>query len=115
MATRSAFAVIAAAIVGATSRWLLEVSVGPECGLLVANIAGCALIGWLSHSRRHNWDRVWLTAGLCGSLTSFSGLAVQLAIGLEAQRWAYVSLWGAASLFACGVGFDLGRSIGGAR
>ena len=88
MATRSAFAVIAAAIVGAASRWLLEVSVGPECGLLVANIEGCALIGWLSHSRRRNWDRVWLTAGLCGSLTSFSGLAVQLAIGLEAQRWA---------------------------
>ena len=115
MTTRSAAAVIAAAVVGAGSRWLLGVSVGQECGLLAANIAGCALIGWASHSQNRDWDRVWLTTGLCGSFTSFSGLAVQLAIGLEAQRWSYISLWGASSLLGCGIGFDLGRSLGRTR
>ena len=115
MTTRSASAVMVAAAVGAGSRWFLGISVGQECGLLVANIAGCALIGWASHLQEQKWDQVWLTAGLCGSFTSFSGLAVQLATGLEAQRWSYVSLWAAASLLGCGVGFNLGRSFRGSR
>ncbi len=115
MTIRSAFAVIAAAAVGAGARWLFGVSVGQECGLLAANILGCVLIGWAVHAQRRIFNQVWLTAGLCGSLTSFSALAVQLAVGVEAHQWSYVSIWGTASLLGCGVGFDIGRSLGGAR
>ena len=94
MATRSIAAVVAAAIVGAGSRWAFGSLIGDSCGLLVANIIGCALIGWASSSRQSRWDQAWLTAGLCGSLTSFAGLAVLLGVGLEEQRWTFVILWG---------------------
>ena len=115
MATRSIAAVVAAAIVGAGSRWAFGSLIGDSCGLLVANIIGCALIGWASSSRQSRWDQAWLTAGLCGSLTSFAGLAVLLGVGLEEQRWTFVVLWGMATLVSCGVSFDLGRLFGNAR
>ena len=102
MATRSIAAVVAAAIVGAGSRWAFGSFFGDSCGLLVANIIGCALIGWASSSRQSRWDQAWLTAGLCGSLTSFAGLAVLLGVGLEEQRWTFVVLWGMATLVSCG-------------
>ena len=115
MAIRSLASVLAAAVTGAASRWGFTSLLGDSCGLLAANIVGCALIGWVSTSSRSNWDQTWLTVGLCGSLTSFAGLAVLLGSGLEEQRWAFVFFWGSATLVSCGVSFDLGRSFGNAR
>ena len=115
MATRSIAGVVGAAIAGAGSRWVFGSLIGDSCGLLLANIIGCALIGWASSSHQSHWDRAWLTAGLCGSLTSFAGLAVLLGVGLEEQRWSFVFLWGIATLVSCGISFDLGRSFGNAR
>ena len=115
MAIRSMAAVLAAAVTGAASRWAFSSLIGDSCGLLAANVIGCALIGWASSSHRSNWDQTWLTVGLCGSLTSFAGLAVLLGTGLEEQRWAFVLLWGSATIISCGVSFDLGRSVGDTR
>ncbi len=115
MAIRSMAAVIAAAVTGAASRWAFSSLIGDSCGLLAANVIGCALIGWASSSYKSNWDQAWLTVGLCGSLTSFAGLAVLLGTGLEEQRWAFVLLWGSATIISCGVSFDLGRSVGDTR
>ena len=115
MAIRSVTAVGLAAVTGAASRWAFNSLIGDSCGLLAANIIGCALIGWASSPNESNWDQTWLTVGLCGSLTSFAGLAVLLGSGLEEQRWAFVFLWGSATLISCGVSFDLGRSLGDRR
>ncbi|MDP7068109.1 MAG: CrcB family protein [Acidimicrobiales bacterium] len=112
MATRSIAAVLTAAVVGAGSRWALGLLAGGSCGLLVANVFGCILVGWASSSQQHKWDQAWLTVGLCGSLTSFAAVAVSLAVALEDQRWANAGLWGIATLVCCVVGFDLGRSLG---
>ncbi|HAF69361.1 MAG TPA: hypothetical protein DCX77_07105 [Acidimicrobiaceae bacterium] len=115
MAIRSMAAVLIAAVTGAASRWGFNSLIGNSCGLLAANIIGCALIGWASSSHQSKWDQTWLTVGLCGSLTSFAGLAVLLGTGLEQQRWAFVVLWGLATLVGCGASFDLGRSFGDTR
>ncbi|MEC9473869.1 MAG: CrcB family protein [Actinomycetota bacterium] len=112
MTTRSIAAVLTAAVVGAGGRWALGLLAGASCGLLAANVFGCILIGWASSTQQDRWSQVWLTVGLCGSLTSFAGFAVSLGVALEDQRWANAGFWGLATLVCCVVGFDLGRSLG---
>tara|TARA_Y100001970_G_scaffold226257_1_gene279719 strand:- start:4596 stop:4943 length:348 start_codon:yes stop_codon:yes gene_type:complete len=112
MTTRSVTAVLTAAVIGASARWSLGIIAGESCGLLAANICGCILIGWASSPRQEKWDSIWFTVGLCGSLTSFAALAVSLGAALEDQRWSFAVLMGLATIAGCGVGFDLGRSLG---
>ena len=112
MTTRVVTAVFTAAVTGAGARWALGVIAGESCGLLVAIICGCILIGWASSSRQVRWNSLWFTVGLCGSLTSFAAVAVSLGGALEDQRWSFAVLVALATIVGCGVGFDLGRSLG---
>ena len=112
MTTRVATALLIAAVIGAGARWTLGVIAGESCGLLAANICGCILIGWASSSPQAKWESLWFTVGLCGSLTSFAALAVSLGAALEGQRWSFAALIALATIVGCGVGFDLGKSLG---
>lgn len=83
MTRRQARLIAVGAGVGATTRWALgtalEVGVFPTATLL-ANLVGCALLGWLTARPLDELGRQEAaTVGFCGGLTTFSTLAVELA------------------------------------
>lgn len=94
------------AVVGATVRWAALDLAGPDlaaAALLVINVAGSAMagavlagpaIGRLSARR----SRDLLVVGLCGALTSWSTLAVQLAQDTRAGDWGAATAWLTANL-----------------
>jgi fluoride ion exporter CrcB/FEX len=106
MTARDLTGVVVGAVVGATMRWLLGELLGGDGGLLVANIVGCAVIGWAT--TRSN-PGPWLTAGWCGALTSFSALSLQLASQLDGGDPGRATLWLAVTLVGCAAGFSTGR------
>jgi CrcB protein len=99
------------AVIGATVRWAALDVAGPSsaaAALLIVNVAGCALagavlagpgIGRLTPRR----SRDLLVVGLCGALTSWSTLAVQLAQDTRAGNWSGAAGWLVANL-ALGLG-----------
>ncbi|EDY37309.1 CrcB protein [Cyanobium sp. PCC 7001] len=114
----------AGAIPGALLRWQLDglaaANTGPYAGLLqaslLANLAGCLLIGLLIVQPPQR-ARLYLLAGIgfCGSLTTFSSwmlaLARRLSTGelLAAAGVLLVSLFGGLALVALGAW--LGRQL----
>lgn len=77
---------------GAGLRWAID-ELGPNdagfpIGTLTANVLGCAVLGAIVAQRRQRPERrrLWLGAGtgFCGSLTTFSTFAVELATFLGA-------------------------------
>lgn len=89
MTARDTLGVVIGAVAGAAARWGLGELFGLRLGLLVANVAGCAIVGW---SVRRSRD-IWWSAGLAGALTSFSALALQFATDLDAGRYADPVWW----------------------
>lgn len=83
----------------------------------IVNLVGCAVVGaTVAAADRQGWPTHWrlaLTVGVCGGLTTFSTVAVEVALALDersgtaaaAVGWAVLSL-------ALGVGAVLaGRSV----
>ena len=92
-------AVAAAGVIGAAARWALATTLDGDWALLIANVVGCAVVGWAAarHQRTRSPPRQtaaaagpavspWLAAGFCGALTSMSALALQLARYLDDGR-----------------------------
>lgn len=83
---------------GATLRYIAVATIsrasGGLAGIAVVNIAGSALAGALIAAPESAWN-IALVVGLCGSVTTFSTLAVQLAPGpssLSGVRWISLAL-----------------------
>ena len=107
MTARDALGVVVGAIVGATARWTLAEAVDADAALLLVNIVGCLVIGWALATHRG----AWLTAGLCGALTSFSALALQVAVLLDQSSYGSAGAWLLATIVGCGLAFLLGRRV----
>jgi len=107
---RPLLAVAVGGVTGATARWVIGALLDHDTAtLLLANTAGTLLLGFVVASyRRHTLGRTALGTGVCGGLTTFSGLTVALAQHLESG--ALVSAAGLLiTAFALGVGaFGLG-------
>ncbi|MGI9622372.1 MAG: fluoride efflux transporter FluC [Acidimicrobiales bacterium] len=106
MHPRSAAAVAVGGALGAGLRWgLLELfessSASWPWGVFLANVAGCAALGFIVGGPAAIVDGhtlVGLTAGFCGGLTTFSGFAFDAALMLRADDWWLLTGYLAASL-----------------
>jgi CrcB protein len=112
-------AVAVGAVVGAGTRWAAFLVAGPrgaDTALLAVNVAGSLLLGAVlaapagsaTGSRR---SRDVLAVGFCGALTTWSGLALQLAAATRDGDWAGAAAWLTAHL-VLGIGAaTLGWSV----
>ncbi|MDG2114944.1 MAG: CrcB family protein [Actinomycetota bacterium] len=108
MTARDVSGVVLGAGLGALGRWGLGEIAGDRAGLLLANIIGCLII---SVATTRPDPRPWITAGWCGALTSFSGLALQVAAELDATNVG-AAAWLLAGTAACCAGaFWVGRRL----
>lgn len=92
-------AVAVGAALGAGLRWL-ALDVGGQATadtvLLVVNVAGAAVLGWLTgwpHGLRHPRTTALLGPGVCGGLTTWSGLALPAALRLREGDWEAALGW----------------------
>lgn len=107
MTPRLAVGVVIGGVIGATMRWGLGELMGDRPGLLVANALGCLLFGWALAAGQGPW----LTVGKCGALTSFSALALQLAVDVDEAEFAAAASWLAVTVVLCLGAFRLGRQV----
>ncbi|MEN2992344.1 MAG: CrcB family protein [Bacteroidia bacterium] len=93
-------AISAGAVAGALLRfWLqrwLNTSALTPLGTLLANLSGAFLLGLVlrlvSSTAHPNWFAL-LTAGFCGSFTTFSALTMELFEMARAQAWTRAALY----------------------
>ncbi len=127
MQLRIVAAVVAAGIIGAAGRWALATRLDGAWALLIANVVGCGIIGWAtarhertryrrpvragvgSPSRPDVGPSPGLTIGFCGTLTSMSALALQLARHVDGGRVATAGAWLVLTIAACTAAFVMGR------
>ena len=76
---RSWAVVAISAAIGAALRWAAVGLIGDRPGLLLCNVLGCGVIGYAVGQS----SGPWLTAGLCGALTSCSAIALQVAVDFD--------------------------------
>ncbi|MDE0498937.1 MAG: CrcB family protein [Acidimicrobiaceae bacterium] len=128
MQLRIVAAVAAAGVIGAAGRWALAAGLDSDWALLIANIVGCSVVGWVTarHERTRRSRRPaaaqtapapspWLAAGFCGALTSMSALALQLAAYLDDGRVGTAVAWLGLTVVACTAAFVSGRSVATAQ
>jgi len=122
MTVRQAAAIAAGAVVGAGLRWATMRVLGDDgsdVALLVANVIGCCLLGAVMcvpatgpHVER---TTAFTGAGFCGSLTTWSSLALAAAVDVRAGRWAEASSWISANvafgLVAAFIGVRIGSAL----
>jgi CrcB protein len=104
-------AIFAGGCAGALARALLGEALPAEPGewpwaTFAANVAGAFLLGWLVTRLQERlppsaYRRPLLGTGLCGALTTFSTLQLELLGLLDADRVALAAAYASASL-ACG-------------
>jgi CrcB protein len=71
---------------------------------LAANLLGACLLGWtVARLPRASYGRPFVGIGVCGALTTFATLQLELLRMLDAGRWALALAYAAVSL-AGGVG-----------
>ncbi|WP_419863423.1 fluoride efflux transporter FluC [Candidatus Poriferisodalis sp.] len=120
-------AVAAAGVVGAAARWAFTTRLDSDWALLIANVIGCGVVGWVtarhelvrrrrpagagigSVGRNDAGPSVGLTIGFCGALTSMSALALQLAGHLDTGHVATAGAWLGLTIAACTAAFVVGR------
>lgn len=131
MDARRSLAIGLGAMVGAVLRWSVTRLLGPDAldaALLVVNVAGCAALGYLTAlvrrpagvapapTRRTTPGRTteaFLGAGLCGSLTTWSSLALTTAEHLRDGAWATGGSWLAVNLVVGLAAAVAGRHLAG--
>jgi len=69
----------------------------------LVNVAGAALLGWVVARLQHHgpaptYRRSFLGTGLCGGLTTFSTLQLELVRMVDAGAWALAAGYAAASI-----------------
>ena len=79
-------AVLLGGAAGAVGRWAIgEIGWSASTSLLIVNTLGCLVLGVVAAAwpEREHPARLALGVGVCGGLTTFSGLAVELAEQLD--------------------------------
>lgn len=119
MDARRAAAVALGAVVGASLRWAVIRLLGPSAldpALLLVNVAGCLALGVVSQLPPRDMtttSKAFLGAGLCGSLTTWSSLALQAAADVRSGAWLEAASWLTVSLVvglsAAAIGQHVGR------
>lgn len=88
-------------------------------GTLVPNVVGCLVLGAVVSLMRRGVGSPRIVAavalGFCGSLTTFSSFAVELASDLDSGRTGNALLYGSVSIALGALAFWLGRSLVGPR
>ncbi len=114
MRLRRAAAIGIGALIGGAVRWLAVtgLDVDPYLALLFVNTAACGLLGWVQAQfrggRRPDTDATDLLGiGLCGTLSTWSALAVELSDDLRRGAVAAAIAWGALSV-AAGIAAAIG-------
>lgn len=121
MDLRRAVAVALGAMAGAGIRWAAIRAFGADsidAVLLGVNVAGCFALGIIAELPPPELDtrtKALLGAGLCGSLTTWSSLAVETAAGLRAGEWLAAPVWMALNLSVGITAAVLGRELGRRR
>lgn len=112
---------------GALLRWQLErllragvIQLPSWCDShLIANLAGCLLIGVLVAHPRRQALFLWAGVGFCGSLTTFSSWMLQVTLTLRGGRlpdaMTMLLLPVVAGLLCTALGARLGARLGGRR
>ena len=85
------------AVVGAIARWLLSLWLNPiftsfAFGTLIANWAGCLLIGIAMGLSLHEQQKLLIITGFLGSFTTFSSFSAELSAKLLTGKWLEFSL-----------------------
>jgi CrcB protein len=105
-------AVFAGGLIGTAARLGVDVLAGDAIGTLVVNVVGSFVLGLLVSAvwpRVPDWPRAGLGAGVLGSFTTFSALAVLL-LGLDLLAAAgYLVLTLALGFGAAVLGLRVGR------
>ena len=107
-------AVLAGGAAGAVGRWAIgEFVWSSATTLLVVNTIGCFVLGIVIAAlpEREHPIRLALGVGVCGGLTTFSGLAVDLARRLDAGDVGEAAAMGVLSLGLGLVAFLGGRAV----
>ncbi len=121
MDPRRAAAIALGAMAGAGIRWAATRAFGAQsidAVLLGVNVAGCLLLGFVSELPPADIDsrtKALLGAGLCGSLTTWSSIAVETAADLRAGEWLGASGWLSANITVGVLAAVVGRSAGRRR
>ena len=109
--------ILAGGVVGSVLRWAIgEIDWSASTTLLVVNTLGCAVLGGVTATwpERTHSKRLAFGVGLCGGLTTFSGLAVRLADQLDRSApadalWLLTSSLGLGALAFVGVRMAVAR------
>ena len=99
---------------GAAGRWAIgEFGWSSATTLLVVNTIGCFVLGIViaAFPEREHPIRLALGVGVCGGLTTFSGLAVDLAMRLDAGDVSEAASMGVLSLGLGLIAFLGGRAV----
>jgi CrcB protein len=118
-ARRILLAVFLGGAAGAVARVALALAWPPEPGTwpwatFAANVAGAALLGAVEARRGlPDLGRALLGPGLCGALTTFSALQVELVVLVDGGHAALAAAYAAASLAAGVAALAAGRAAAG--
>ncbi len=122
MQPRVTAAVSMGGALGAALRWgIVEASDSSSSwptGVFVANILGCAVLGFVIGRYAEFATTsafVGVTVGFCGALTTFSAFAIDLAVFLDEADWLLFAAYLTSSAVAGWAVFVGGRSLGLAR
>ena len=99
------------AIVGSAVRYGALETVGAGWWVvLILNVAGSVLVGWMLGQRLDRADDIWLagSVGFCGGLTTFSGFALQVAERLDESQWLSAGLVALSTVLLAVIGAGVG-------
>ena len=117
---REPVAVFAGGCLGALGRAGLVEALPVSAGgwpwaTFAANLAGAFVLGWVAAALRRGPRRAFLATGVCGALTTFSGLQLELLELLDRGSAAVALGYAAASLALGLAAVLLGRRLAGGR
>ena len=121
MDLRRTLAIATGAMVGAALRWGITRLLGADgldAALLGVNVAGCLVLGFVAEFPRRTFTRdhrAFLGAGLCGSLTTWSTLALETASDLRDGAYLDASSWLVLNLVVGVTAAVAGRALGRGR
>lgn len=111
---RELAAIFAGGFIGAIARGLLDETLPSDPGqwpwaTFVANLAGAALLGYFTTRLQErlplsSYRRPFLGTGICGALTTFSTMQLELLRMLDERAWTLAAGYAGASVtggFAC--------------
>jgi CrcB protein len=102
---RALTAVFAGGFLGAIARVQLAESVASDparwpWATFVANVLGALALGFVATRVKAGTRRLFLGPGLCGALTTFSTLQLELLVMLDGERWLLAATYALASVLA---------------